>query len=767
MTKLHLFLLAIAFLSSQQNPAAVATKKAYIVYLGGHSHGPNPASADFERATQSHYQLLGSTLGSEELARSAIFYSYTKHINGFAAMLEEEEATLISEHPDVISVFENTMKALHTTRSWDVMGGFLNKQGKAHPESIWARADYGDDIIVANFDTGVWPESESFDDKGYGPVPKRWRGICQSSTKHSFHCNRKLIGARFYDLSHQAESASPPVEYSPRDSEGHGTHTLSTAAGGSVRGANIYGKAEGTARGGSPHARVAAYKVCWGLCADANLLAAFDDAIHDGVDVISLSVGGLPSEYLFDSIALGSFHAVQRGITVVCSAGNDGPTPGTVSNVAPWLVTVGASTIDREFYSPVTLGNNKKIKGVSLSPKSLPAHKPYPLVDGSNAKLPNASAEEAGWCYPGTLDPEKVGGKIVVCTRDTSLARAAKGVDVLKAGGAGMILANSEEEGNSLVADPHFLPASMITYKDALRLSSYLKSTKSPTATISPATTVVGVKPAPAMASFSSRGPSLINPEILKPDITAPGVDILAAFTHEVGPTMLDLDKRRVRFNVMSGTSMSCPHVSGIAGLLKKLHPRWSPAAIRSAIMTTARTRDNTRTPMKDANREKAIPFDYGAGHVRPNRAMDPGLVYDITVTDYVHFLCSRGYNASSMAHFVGKRYACPSKTMRAEDLNYPSIAVPNLQKSFTVARTVRNVGTPGKYNVTIKSPFGIDVSVKPQTLEFAKVGEEKTFRVRLRSRSESVGVGYVFGGLTWTDGKHYVRSPLVVNAFS
>ncbi|URE20068.1 Peptidase inhibitor I9 [Musa troglodytarum] len=711
-------------------------------------------------------------------------------------MLEEEEATLISEHPDVVSVFENTMKTLHTTRSWDVMGGFLNRQGKAHPESIWAKADYGDDIIVANFDTGsssvpsmpsflppflfglsltklrshskgVWPESESFGDEGYGPVPKRWRGICQNNTKHSFHCNRKLIGARFYDLSQQAKSASPPVEYSPRDSEGHGTHTLSTAAGGFVRGANIYGRAKGTARGGSPHARVAAYKVCWDLCADANLLAAFDDAIHDGVDVISLSVGALPSEYLFDSIALGSFHAVQRGITVVCSAGNEGPTPGTVSNIAPWLFTVGASTIDREFYSLVTLADNKKMKGVSLSPKSLPAHKPYPLIDGSDAKRPNASAEEAGWCYPATLDPGKVRGKIVVCSRDPSLARVEKGVDVLKAGGAGMILANSDEEGNSLVADPHFLPASMITYKDALRLSSYLKSTKSPTATISPATTVLGVKPAPAMASFSSRGPNLINPEILKPDITAPGVDILAAFTREVGPTMLDVDKRRVGFNVMSGTSMSCPHISGVAGLLKKLHPRWSPAAIRSAIMTTARTRDNTRTPMKDANREKATPFDYGAGHVRPNRAMDPGLVYDITFTDYVHFLCSRGYNASSMAQFIGKRYACPSKTMRAEDLNYPSIAVPNLQKSFTVSRTVRNVGTPGTYNVRIKAPFGIDVSVKPQTLEFAKVEEEKTFHVRLRSRGESVGVGYVFGGLTWTDGTHYVRSPLVVNAFS
>ncbi|RWW81351.1 hypothetical protein BHE74_00010270 [Ensete ventricosum] len=482
------------------------------------------------------------------------------------------------------------MKALHTTRSWDVMGGFLNKQGKAHPESIWARADYGDDIIVANFDTGsssIPPSMPSF-------LP-------------SFSVWIIFDGAAF-----PFESASPPVEYSPRDSEGHGTHTLSTAAGGSVRGANIYGKAEGTARGGSPHARVAAYKVCWGLCADANLLAAFDDAIHDGVDVISLSVGGLPSEYLFDSIALGSFHAVQRGITVVCSAGNDGPTPGTVSNVAPWLVTVGASTIDREFYSPVTLGNNKKIKlqrvvsqGVSLSPKSLPAHKPYPLVDGSNAKLPNASAEEAGWCYPGTLDPEKVGGKIVVCTRDTSLARAAKGVDVLKAGGAGMILANSEEEGNSLVADPHFLPASMITYKDALRLSSYLKSTNCGSETSAGHGFFLISRPQ-SYQSRDSQGRNLLPSSVcclsidrithdsfflLQPDITAPGVDILAAFTHEVGPTMLDLDKRRVRFNVMSGTSMSCPHVSGIAGLLKKLHPRWSPAAIRSAIMTTGKKR--------------------------------------------------------------------------------------------------------------------------------------------------------------------------------
>lgn len=172
--------------------------------------------------------------------------------------------------------------------------------------------------------------------------------------------------------------------------------------------------------------------------------------------------------------------------------------------------------------------------------------------------------------------------------------------------------------------------------------------------------------------------------------------------------------------------------------------------------------------PMKDLNFVKATPFHYGAGHVRPNRAMDPGLVYDLTFADYVDFLCTRGYGPNATAALIGRGYRCPKKPIRVENLNYPSIAVPQLAKSFTVTRRLKNVGAvPVKYRVAVREPFGIRVAVKPTVLRFERIGEEKKFRVLLRSSNASVGIGFVFGGLTWSDGKHYVRSPLAVNAFS
>lgn len=151
--------------------------------------------------------------------------------------------------------------------------------------------------------------------------------------------------------------------YSARDHEGHGTHTLSTAAGNFVPGANIFGVGNGTAKGGSPRARVATYKVCWpDGCTDADIMQAFDFAIDDGVDVISLSVGGPPVTYYGDGIAIGAFHAVKNNIVVVASAGNSGPIAGSVSNVAPWIITVGASTLDRKFQSILELQNGLKLQ---------------------------------------------------------------------------------------------------------------------------------------------------------------------------------------------------------------------------------------------------------------------------------------------------------------------------------------------------------------------------------------------------------------------
>ncbi|RWV94380.1 hypothetical protein GW17_00043089 [Ensete ventricosum] len=339
---------------------------------------------------------------SKEKAGEAIFYSYNKHINGFAATLEEEEANLIrGQYP------------LQTTRSW----AFLHVEGddgSVSNSSIWTTAKYGSDSIIANIDSGpllapfeqcdlvcfffvslipddsgVWPESASFKDDGFGDIPTRWKGECQKDATDGVTCNKKLIGAKsFYHGFEAANNVTLNVT-SPRDHHGHGTHTLSTAAGNFVPDVEVLGNAKGTAKGGSPHAPVAAHKVCWNLCDEPNapptascrgqcngadLLAAFDAAIQDGVDVISVSLGGGAGsmDYFSDSSAIGAFHAVAKGITVACSAGNSGPfLLGIVNNAAPWVITVAASTIDRDFKQTITSTNNQKIQvGFHLLPSS-------------------------------------------------------------------------------------------------------------------------------------------------------------------------------------------------------------------------------------------------------------------------------------------------------------------------------------------------------------------------------------------------------------
>ncbi|CAN6196358.1 unnamed protein product [Urochloa humidicola] len=790
-------LLALALLliasTLQQHPVS-AEKKAsadcrgsYVVYLGGHSHGPGGAAAasNRERARRSHHELLGSVLRSEARARAAIFYSYTRYINGFAATLEDDEAAELSRHPRVVSVFPNRGHRLHTTRSWEFLG-MEEEGGRVRADSIWAKAKFGEGVVIGNLDTGVWPEAGSFSDDGMGPAPARWRGICQdqqASDDAQVRCNRKLIGARFFNkgylatVGQQAEQVNAPA--STRDTDGHGTHTLSTAAGRSVPGASLFGYGNGTAKGGAPLAHAAAYKVCWrpvngSECFDADIVAAFDAAIHDGVHVLSVSLGGSPAEYFRDGVAIGSFHAARHGVTVVCSAGNSGPAAGTVSNTAPWLITVGASTVDREFPAFLVLDNNKRIKGQSLSPTRLRGNKYYQLISSEEAKGAHATATQAKLCIEGSLDKAKVKGKIVVCIRGKN-ARVEKGEAVRQAGGVGLVLANDEASGNEVIADAHVLPATHITYADGVALLGYMNSTRSASGYITVPYTALGAKPAPFMAAFSSQGPNTVTPQILKPDITAPGVSILAAFTGLAGPTGLAFDDRRVLFNAESGTSMSCPHVAGVAALLKALHPDWSPAAIKSAIMTTARVQDNMRKPMSNSSFLRATPFGYGAGHVRPNRAADPGLVYEAGATDYLAFLCALGYNSSSIATFAGAGAGCArTPPPRPEDLNYPSIAVPHLSPTGaarTVTRRVRNVGAGAgagavAYEARVRAPRGVAVEVRPARLEFAVAGEEKEFAVTFRAREGLFLPGeYVFGRLVWSDGAggHRVRSPLVV----
>ncbi|XP_061362659.1 subtilisin-like protease Glyma18g48580 [Gastrolobium bilobum] len=777
---IHLIVLSF-FLFTFLLGAVHGSKKCYIVYLGAHSHGPSPMSVDVELATNSHYDLLGSILGSPEKAKEAIIYSYNRHINGFAAMLEEEEAEDIAKKPNVVSVFLSKEYKLHTTRSWEFLG--LHRNSK---NSAWQKGRFGENTIIGSIDTGVWPESQSFSGKGFGPVPAKWRGgnVCQIPGSNKNPCNRKLIGARFFNNAYEAYYGKLPTSLrTARDLVGHGTHTLSTAGGNFVPGASVFGNGNGTAKGGSPRARVATYKVCWSptdpaSCFGADVLAAIDQAISDGVDIITLSAGERPlvkpEDIFTDEVSIGAFHALASNILLVASAGNDGPTPGSIVNVAPWVFTVAASTIDRDFSSTLTFGNNQQITGASLF-VNIPPNQAFSLILSTDAKLANASNRDAQLCRAGTLDRTKVSGKIVACLREGKIKSVSEGQEAFSAGAQGMILGNQKQNGNTKLAEPHVLSTVNYAAKNPPPPPKAMRDITATDPTINSKTTVrmssaktyLGRKPAPVMASFSSRGPNKIQPSILKPDVTAPGVNILAAYSLAASASNLLSDTRRgFPYIVLQGTSMSCPHVAGIAGLLKTLHPNWSPAAIKSAIMTTATTKDNTNRPIRDAfGKKSADPFAYGSGHVQPDLAIDPGLVYDLGLTDYLNFLCASGYDQQLISALNFNRTFICSGTHSVTDLNYPSITLPNLGlKAVNITRTVTNVGTPSTYFAKITHTVaGYNIAVVPNTLSFKKNGEKKTFQVIVQARSVTKRGNYQFGELTWTNGKHIVRSPITV----
>ena len=628
--------------------------------------------------------------------------------------------------------------------------------------------------MIGVLDTGIWPERPSFKDSGLSPVPSGWKGICETGPDFpASGCNRKIIGARAFYNGYFAKLGGPffgsKESKSPRDTEGHGSHTASTAAGAVVSNASFLHYAQGEARGMATKARIAVYKICWSLgCFDSDILAAMDQAISDGVHVISLSVGanGHSPPYYLDSIAVGAFGATQHGVVVSCSAGNSGPNPYSAVNIAPWILTVGASTIDREFPADVVLGDGRILNGVSLY-----AGEPLDY----DTKLPLVYAGDAGnrYCYVGTLLPSKVAGKIVVCDRGGN-ARVEKGNAVKVAGGLGLVLANIEDSGEELIADSHLIPATMVGQINGDKIKEYLKSRKDPTATILFRGTVIGSSPAaPKVAAFSSRGPSSLTPEILKPDVIAPGVNILAAWTGSVGPTNLDIDPRRVPFNIISGTSMSCPHVSGIAALLRKAHPDWSPSAIKSALVTTAYDVDNSGETFKDlATGETSTPFVHGAGHVDPNRALNPGLIYDLDIPDYVAFLCSIGYDHKLISIFVKaptsadiceRTFSKVGALSSPGSLNYPSFSVVFNSHNGLVKykRVVKNVGSnvDAVYQVTVSSPQGIDINVSPSKLVFSAENQTQSYEVTFSANGPSKSAK--FGSIEWTDGTHGVRSPV------
>ncbi|CAL9029712.1 unnamed protein product [Prunus brigantina] len=459
-----------------------------------------------------YQSLLPVTTASTEHQQQRLLYSHRHVVTGFAARLTAEEVKAMEEKEEVLS-----------------MG--------LHPEKgFWKESNFGKGVIIGVMDTGVLPDHPSFRDKGMSPSPDRWKGRCDfnQTANRTFVCNKKIIGARsfqVYDNLLQTFSARPVDEI------GHGTHTASTAVGNFVRGANLYNNANGTASGVAPHAHFAIYQVCsLNECSSTDVLAGFDAAVEDGVDVISISMTSLNVGQLFeDSIALAAFSAMQRGIFVV------------------------SSTIDTNIIATARLGNGDEFDGESIfqpnSTKRLNS-KLLPLVQpGINGQMLSQN------CNNGSLKDINVKGKAVFCERGMEVSRLDQGKVVKAAGGAAMLLVNQEQEGFTTYTDPHVLPASHLSYAAGLNIKHY-NTTSKPIATVKFKGTVIGNSSAPMAASFSSKGPSSICPGILKPDIIGPGVSILAA-------SLFPIDKRKSNsksnFNVMSCTSMSCPHLSGVA----------------------------------------------------------------------------------------------------------------------------------------------------------------------------------------------------------
>ncbi|MCB2179602.1 S8 family serine peptidase [bacterium] len=673
-------------------------------------------------------------------------YDYHYTFNGFAAELTLDQANQLSRQKGVVSVTPNVEYTVDTTTTPDFLG--LTAEG-----GLWDMGYTGEDIIIGIVDSGIWPESYAFSDRtgtngndtkdgklDYQQIPG-WNGKCVPGEEFdASDCNQKLIGAQYFNAGYGGDAgidASRPWEFnSPRDYNGHGTHTASTAGGNAGVPAEVNGVDLGTINGIAPRARIAVYKALWstedGSTANGfgvDLVAAIDQAVADGVDVINYSISGTSTNFL-DAAEVAFLYAADAGVFVAASAGNSGPDASTVAHISPWLTTVAAGTHDRSYTGTVTLGNGEVYEGASIDPRGAG---PADLVYSANVGLAGEDATEVRLCYPGTLDPALVTGKIVLCDRGV-IARVDKSLAVYQAGGIGMILANTSP--SSLNADIHSVPSVHVDVASGDAIRAYAL-TDGATATLTGGN--ISQIEAPFVASFSSRGPSLASGDLLKPDIMAPGVDILAA----VAPP----GNGGRNFDFYSGTSMASPHIAGIAALLMEAHPDWTPMMVKSAMMTTTSTETNF------GNALTGNFFDYGAGQVTPNSAYDPGLTYNAGWVDWLGFLCGTGQLTASY---------CPVIGIDPSDLNYPSISIGSLAGEQTVVRTVTNVGPAGTYNVFVDAPFGVDVTVSPSSLTLAE-GESASYAVTFTLNASSTINQWTMGSLTWSDGVHNVTSPIAL----
>ncbi|GAA1965072.1 hypothetical protein GCM10009798_26660 [Nocardioides panacihumi] len=783
---------------SPQNTYVVLLKSDPLLARFGKDQLDTTAAHDAQSAiVKSHDEIVKDA----DVSTGAVLQDLTVAANGFSVNVDHAAAVRLAADPQVAAVVPDELRQAqgassaapatvqrtgHHDRGLTVLPSHSqpghDRPGKRPPyhpssgSSVPTEEDFlnltghgeaydagitGEGVLVGVIDTGIWPEHPSFADDGTLPAAPVLAGdSCQfgntlaNPNDKDFTCNDKLVGARDMTTTYRAVEGAEPDEFvSARDDEGHGTHTASTAAGDAGVKAFIHGKYVDTTSGIAPRAQIVAYKALGnngGFGSD--LMSSIDQAVADGVDVINYSVGG--GADLTGADAISFLFASRAGVFSAVSAGNDGPDPETIGGPsdAPWVTSVAASTETRFYQGTVRLGNGKSYTGASISGKVAHAR----IVDA--ATLGNAL------CDPAVPFSSSVAGAIVICTRGLAAGRVATSLTVKNAGGVGEILANVDHpEQDNLFTDNFWVPTVHMDQDVADKVRAYIaRAGGRATASIVDTGKIVRQPwKAPSVTVFSSRGPSPTSASIIKPDIAAPGIQVLAGASPYTDEGFVQGEL----FQAIAGTSMSSPQIAGMYALVKQAHPDWTQAEAKSALQTTA-----SLDILSNDRRTPANPFERGAGQVNPGKVarpgmFDPGLVYDAGFEDYLAFLCGAVPGAVSQARCAA--LAGAGFPTEAQNLNLATIGNQALVGRETVKRKVTNVS--GKTLTvdadTSDAPAGYTVSVSPRRLT-VPAGGTASFEVTIANNGAPVGA-WRFGNLTWRGSGYRVNSTIAVRGAS
>lgn len=772
---------------------AQAARKGYIVELA------DPAAASYDgtisglaatrpatgaklNVNASHVQAYLSYLDNQAASVAAsvpgaqVYYRYGVAFNGFAAQLTDAELQKLLVHSGVRAITADEARQMDTNYT----PGFL---GLTAPGGVWSQNDAngrkikGEDVIIAHVDGGVWPEDPSFSDKVdangkpvsshlpgtlvYGPPPAKWTGICQTGLGFTTAmCNNKLIGARYFNTGWKANRTAAQLwsfEYldSPRDADGHGSHTLSTSGGNEnvdvlVGGATFIPRISGIA----PRARVAAYKVCYngnlgpGVapsgCFNSDSVAAINQAVADGADVINFSISGSQTSFR-DAVETAFRNAAAAGVYVSASAGNANTNGNpTVAHNSPWVITVGNSTHDRYTEAVVTLGSGVTVQGASFQTAGLSTKS---LVWSRTSGFGAAAAQNSNQalCFGPAdgvaplLDSSKVAGKILVCDRGGNVL-VNKVANAKAAGAVGVIIQNTPSSANTTPLISGVLPVVHVPVSGFVAVTTEAQLANG-TAAFGGGFQVAGVV-APIMSASSSRGPNQADANMLKPDITAPGTDIIAAFANR---SLTQAQRDAVAAgtlipdpyaDMISGTSMSSPHSAGLGALLRQANPTWSPYAIKSAVMTSAIQTVKIGSGATDANR-----WGFGAGHISPNAALATQVVFDQT-------------NADHLAYYNG--------ALGGSAMNLASMTAANVIGVQTFTRRLTNKGAAPRTYTTSSNVPGFSTVISPASFTIAP-GATQTVNVTVTRTTATIGT-FVFGEVVFVgDNGVNLRSPVTV----